>query len=598
MLNRWARGGVWQAAAVAAWVGCWGLVAPAAARPPAAKLLPQYTGVFVSVASVPELVERFGNTSLGHMSRDPQLRPLIRQVYGAVGEAMTKVRDELGLSLDEMLKIPQGEITFAMVCPEGLQPQMFLLVDVGDEVGAAKRLLAKLEEFQKRKNVPRTEKTINGTTVVLYERDRLLFFEKDNTICLGGNMRQTEEVEKLLAAWNGGEADTLAENPRFAAVASRCRGSKDVEPQILAYVDPILLFEASARAAPGGGGTGAQIALAMLPTLGLDGRKGVGASITMDAGPYDSIMQAHLLLDNPRTGVLEVIACEPGDFVPEPWAPADVANYSTLHWNFRRSVDKIAALYDSFTGQGAFETTVAGSFTKVMKIDFYKDFLDQLDGRVSLIQCIEEPITLTSQQTLAAVRMKDPKPLWEALERELAKQERVWKKQSYAGQTYYEFSMRRPDGEPIPEAMPQPHFSVGLLDNYLLLSNQPGVIRRVILASADPSKSLGNEPDFQLIAGKIQRLAGTTKPSWIGFDRPEESFRFLYGLATADRTREMLRRGAEGNPFLKSLDAALEQNPLPPFAVLARYLAPSGMFMIDDETGLHYTAFSLRRKLD
>jgi hypothetical protein len=40
----------------------------------------------------------------------------------------------------------------------------------------------------------------------------------------------------------------------------------------------------------------------------------------------------------------------------------------------------------------------------------------------------------------------------------------------------------------------------------------------------------------------------------------------------------------------------LEQHPLPPFEVLQRYLAPGGTVVVDDDTGLHYTDFSLRRK--
>jgi hypothetical protein len=57
-----------------------------------------------------------------------------------------------------------------------------------------------------------------------------------------------------------------------------------------------------------------------------------------------------------------------------------------------------------------------------------------------------------------------------------------------------------------------------------------------------------------------------------------------------------LRRRAENNPLFKSLDAALETHPLPPFAVLQRYLAPAGSLLLDDSTGLHYVSFALRRE--
>jgi hypothetical protein len=82
----------------------------------------------------------------------------------------------------------------------------------------------------------------------------------------------------------------------------------------------------------------------------------------------------------------------------------------------------------------------------------------------------------------------------------------------------------------------------------------------------------------------------------IAFDRPEEALRLWYDIATADTTRQRLSQGAENNRFFRTVNDALRDNPLPPFAVLARYLAPSGSLLTDDESGLHYVSFTLRRK--
>ncbi len=68
----------------------------------------------------------------------------------------------------------------------------------------------------------------------------------------------------------------------------------------------------------------------------------------------------------------------------------------------------------------------------------------------------------------------------------------------------------------------------------------------------------------------------------------------MYDLANGDRTRKFLGEQGKNNPFFKSINSALESNPLPPFAVLEQYLAPSGTFVLDDETGLHYISFALR----
>jgi hypothetical protein len=101
--------------------------------------------------------------------------------------------------------------------------------------------------------------------------------------------------------------------------------------------------------------------------------------------------------------------------------------------------------------------------------------------------------------------------------------------------------------------------------------------------------------DFKLIANKIQRHAGEQQAGMVSFSRPEEAFRSLYELATAPATRTRLSEQAGSNRFFGALDKALTNNPLPPFAVIARYLAPGGGLVTDDETGIHYTAFSLRR---
>ena len=82
----------------------------------------------------------------------------------------------------------------------------------------------------------------------------------------------------------------------------------------------------------------------------------------------------------------------------------------------------------------------------------------------------------------------------------------------------------------------------------------------------------------------------------ITFNRPEEGMRFLYDLATGDEARGALSSRAGDNNFLQSVDSALKENPLPPFAVLSKYLAPGGGLVTNDETGFHYLGFTLKRK--
>ena len=68
--------------AVAVDADCRALPPVEAARPPAAKLLPENTIAMLSIADVRDLVARFQNTATGKMSQDPQLKPFIQRVYG------------------------------------------------------------------------------------------------------------------------------------------------------------------------------------------------------------------------------------------------------------------------------------------------------------------------------------------------------------------------------------------------------------------------------------------------------------------------------------------------------------------------------------
>jgi hypothetical protein len=69
----------------------------------------------------------------------------------------------------------------------------------------------------------------------------------------------------------------------------------------------------------------------------------------------------------------------------------------------------------------------------------------------------------------------------------------------------------------------------------------------------------------------------------------------FYDLAVDPENRKRLKSMSESNPFMAALSNALEKHKLPAFDVIARYLAPSGSFVVEDDSGLHQTSFTLRR---
>jgi hypothetical protein len=414
---------------------------------------------------------------------------------------------------------------------------------------------------------------------------------RGETIVIGNN---ADVVKSLLAVWDGEKKPTLAENNDFTAIMRRCGSEAEEKPQISFYVDPLEIV----RRVAGGEITG-QTFLALLPALGLDGIQGLGGSVTFSTEQYDSLVHFHLLLSNPRKGVLEMLALRQGDLTPEPWVPKDVVSYATLHWDFPATYNALNTLYDAIRGPGRLEEDVKASLSEPLGVDFRKEILDAMDGRVSLAGWMVKPARLNSRANLLGVKLKDAKAFQPTFERLLARIGPQVKKESLGSVVYYSFAPpQRPDNPQRPERplIRRPEPAIALVGDYVLLTDSTDLLRRAVAVQGDESEQLAGELEFRLITSRVRVLPGGENIGMLTFNRPEEGMRLVYDLATSDTTRQRLASQAENNQFFRALNDALKDNPLPPFSVLARYLAPGGGLLTNDETGFHYTSFTLKRK--
>jgi hypothetical protein len=576
-------------------------------RPGAPKLLPEKTLAYFRVTDAPILVERMKETAIGRMVQDEQVRPLVNQLYSSVENVWKNIEDRVGLPLNELLKIPQGEICVAFVAPPEKSPGLVVLLDVKTSLPAFEKLLAKGEGFIEENGGTKSSEKIADLEVSTYsgpDGNTVYLVEREGTIVLTSSK---EIMEHTLKAWDGDIDHTLADNNSFNSIMSRCAGAVDDPPQITYFVDPIELVRTVAR------GSVAATGLALIPVLGLDGLKGVGGSLTFASGEYDDVQHLHVLLDTPRAGVVKLLAMKSADTTPENWIPGDVITYNTLNWDFKLTFDEAAKLYNSLTAEGELQMEIQKRLSERLGIDVEKEILPQLEGRVTFVQWIEKPVRINSITTLAGFKLKDPQAFQGTMDKVLEKFAENLEKKSFAGTTYW--TIKLPEGRRGPfgrlggggqdqgeegnqPALRQPDPCVCLLGEHLLLTDSSAALQAAINANNDPTRSLKNELDYKLIASKIKRQVGGDAPGFVQFARAEQGMRFWYEMATADDTKRQLSRGAEDNPFFQDVEKALKDNPLPPFSVLAKYLAPGGGMMVNDETGFHYMSFTLKRKME
>jgi hypothetical protein len=153
-------------------------------------------------------------------------------------------------------------------------------------------------------------------------------------------------------------------------------------------------------------------------------------------------------------------------------------------------------------------------------------------------------------------------------------------------------------GGPPPGDAPirQPEICVTTIDDYLVIADSEYMLRQIVDCLNGTTPSLGEALEFQLISDRIAAQLQERECSAISYSRPEESLQLFYELARDPGNQARLRELSENNGFFKALVNALDKHQLPPFSVIAKYLAPSGGYLVEEETGLHYMSFSLRRE--
>lgn len=561
-----------------------------AQRLTAPDVLPEPTLAVIRIPDAQLLVERFKNTTLGQIGQDPRIKPLVGQLYKSAQDAFKQIEGQIGLPLDQILKIPQGEICVAFVAPPDLEQEagLVVVIDTKDQAASARQLIATAEKIAQSKGGGRAIQRFGQEEIAVFtglapvpvycvDREGLFIFATARS-----------HIESIIANSTGGGLEkTLADSEKFHVVMNRCVGADEDQPQLIWYADPIALVRRLAS------GSLAATGLALFPVLGLDGVQAVGGSMTFATPEYDEIQHYHLLLDNPRYGVVDAVALASGDMQPESWVPADCVTYSTLHWNVQKTLAVASRLFNSIMGDGELERQLQTRISEPLGADFEKEIVPLLTGRFTHAQWVEKPVRINSITTLVGVHLRDAQAFQPTLDKILQKHSSRLEKQHYGAFDYWLIKAGRQRDLGPNLRVPTP--CVGIIGDSLVMTDSLKAYQEAI-ASHTNETGLANSLDFKLIANKVGRQRGGDAPASLQFSRPEEGLRFWYDLALSENTRQRLSEGADKNRFFGSLNQALKDNPLPPFSVLAEYCAPGGGMITSDETGIHYMTFTLKRK--
>lgn len=613
--------------------------------PPASRLLPGDTLAYLRIRDVDDLRQGFKDSTLGKMLDDPAMRPFVSDTYQTLSQTFDQFASELGLPLDELLDIPRGQFSAALIqavpqeedsadksgksdselTDEQIKQRMqrrqrqqngfggVFMIETGDDADSTdtmRELLSQVSGLATKNKSVKTTETIGDHELTRWVRSRgrspvIEWFDRDGMFVIGIGNQSAAEV---LRRWNATDApknrkaaaerseDTsitvgnLSGNADFAAVMTRSIGAEAETPQITFFVNPYAIAQRIIRRS-----SSSFFILPIVEDLGLSKLRGMGGSIFRGGDIIENVIHMHVVIDPPRDGFLGVIRPEPVAPQPPEWVPGDISSYLTSSWDVPTAFDNLSQIVDRFGGSGAFNRFTEDRIQQRLDVSLRDDLIANLTGRYVGIQRYQLPANWNSNARADALEVVDPakaKELLSKIRNKLPTGDMT--AETIQGVEVLFIRGRSREGRATPQMIRVPQRSVMLLDEYLIISDSREIVETLLKAKSGSIDRLSDDSDYALMVSEIGVKLGNEEPFFLSFNRDAESYRVFYEMAASQDSRDTLRSRSENNETMRRFSDLLDRQQLPKFDELRKYFNVSGGFAYDDPGGLHFGIMNLR----
>lgn len=562
--------------------------APVRAAAPLEKALPGTTLVYLQVEDARQFREALKASPIGQLLSDPAMKPLIDDARAKIEEVSKQSQTRLGLSLEELVTLPQGPVTIALVPSEGQATPVALLVsaDAGDKATQMAGLMDKLTKLAQEEGKEKVKvgsedfKGLKLTTLQGEGADApLVWTQQGNIFHLASS---TAALKDVLSNADGRE-DGLGSNPNFAKIKEKAVS----DAQLVWFLNIEQAFKLIGKALEArGGGNAAQVE-AQLQLTGLGGLKAAGGGVTMNTGPYATLSKAYLFAPGESEGIVRLFVLPKVDLKPPAWVPASVASYQSISWDLDAAYKAINDLAESVAPGvlAAMEQNLAGPQGEGLK--FERDIFGPLGDRLTIISDFkkESGQPEASQRILFALALEDAKATQATLNKVLDLTNAQPKKREFQGTTLYDFEIPEiPNAEAAGLKGP---ISVAIAKDNLFVTTDPALLEQVLRGGAP---TLADSPEFQAVAKQFPATAST-----LSFQRPEQSARAVYDMLKSGQLKTAFEQGAKNAGGNAEVPEIFNPDKLPEFSVFAKYLTLGGGYSVMEPDGVTFTQFSLKK---
>ncbi|WP_422930680.1 hypothetical protein [Singulisphaera sp. PoT] len=591
--------------ALAGWLGLAGMslvaVQGQTVAPPE-KSLPDSTFGFLKVNNAAALREAFRSTQFGQLWNDPALKDWRDDLKTRLSDAGTSLKKRVGVTYQELLELPQGPVTIALVRKDDPKLPISVLIsaDAGKNANTMADVLGKATKQGEESGAKLSTSDFKGTTLHVIQPPKrekkedakdddtpeppVVWTQQGTVFYIGSDV---DAVKDLLANTSGRD-NSLAANESYDKTLKKL----GPDGQVTWFIDlsKVLNLVLQARPSKGDANQAQQTEL-IVQTTGLKGLKAAAGSFVLNSGSFDSISKTVVLTSGPAQGLLKIFKLPPVSLRPEAWVPATVASYQSFSWD----------LDAAFTAINDLANTIQPGMLDVVEqqlvgpnggpaLSFQKDLFGPLGDRITLISDFKKPIKEENQRMLVGVALEDTKAFTSTLSKLIELSGAAPKTRDFQGTKIYDFDLPEIPNQPGAPNVGQLKgpISVAIAKDTLFLSLEPTLLEQVLRGGG---QSLADSPSFQAVAKEIPKAVST-----LNYVKPEEQAKLSYDMIKSGNFQNALQgAAAAGAPDLARLFEVLNKDKLPDFSVFAKYLSQGGGYSIQTEDGLSSFTFTLRK---
>mgnify|MGYP001136103558 CR=1 FL=1 len=589
--------------AVAGWLGLSGLNVfdsnRASAAAPPERVFPESTLFLAKIADAKALRQAFAQSQYGQLWNDPAMSDFKADLREKLQDAGKTFKEQFGLSLKEVLEIPQGHLAVAAITRDDPKLPIALLFmgEAGQNAAKLGDLLTKGTKQSEEHGSKVSAETFQGQTLHIIQLPEpkddakggirfkhVVWTNVQSTYLIGTDL----DAIKDLIANAGGRDRSLASNDSFVKTQAKIGGDA---AQVTWFLDLNKLVKFGSKIASKGVDAQLQQTEFLIQEFGLNGLKAVGGSLTMGAGHYDSQTKTFFLAPAPVEGLLKIFSMPKVTLRPEPWVPATVASYQTVSMDLKNVYKGVDELINKFQ-PGMLNTLqqqlVGPEGGEPLNVE--KEIFGTLGDRVSIVTDFKKPVNEDSQRSLLAIAVKDTKTLQNSLAKILALAGASPKKRDFQGTTIYDFEVNLPNMPNNPNAANvqfKGPISVAIAKDSLFATTDTTLLEQILRAG---NASLADSPDFQSIVKEMpEKLSGMT------YVRPDEQARISYEMLKSGQFEKAFKQAAARRGDNVEPPKIIDTDKLPDFSVFAKYLSKGGSYSQMEDDGFIMTGFTLKK---